>query len=856
MKLDKNIKTCLVISYGPVPTPQYQTIEGGGMRAWGLAKGLQANGISATVAINNSFPQEHTNHDGVNLINWGLDDAFANTINSFDAVLVSYNMGDASVFIADRINDNVQLILDAYVPIYVEVSAREAKDMESEMKNYLSDMARFNHSLKRGDYFLCASETQKVFYTGVLSALGVINPRSYREDRIQIAPFGIHEDKAVAATNPYIELGIAQTDFVVLWFGGLYPWFRVEELLGAIDILSSEKKIKFVFVGGKNPFNPNPDFARQYDKAVDFAKSHKLTNKSVYFVDWVDYGTRVDWYKGADVVISLNQPGEENGLSWRTRVMDFVWGELAMITNGGDPLSEDLLAHDAAIKLPELTATAIANSIKKTYDEPSILKTVKRKVVALQKKYQWPYIMEPIAKIIQDTTLPYANEQAFIEKLGMEQSTPQAATGPVVHGKLRKAVRLSRKAIGYARRKGLRRSIKVALSIGATVIKSSTISTNKKYVFLSHPINYTGAPLVLMDIVKEYAEKHGASNIKLVAPGALPDQRKSLKKLGISIDKAALGIGFRVIRYQLSLRRDDFVLMNTAAIYPNYLNFIFHCLRNNKLEHAYWFIHEDIDQLPVVCQEIVLNKHLLNEVKDLIKNNKLTVIVPSARVKNDYDEFFETTKIKVVPLKVSVPEQLTHTRKPEDFNEINFLLSGTAADGRKGQLIAISAFYDFVKTYQEANPEKYRPFKLHLVAIGDDYLSQQIKSIGESSLGDAVKIYPAVPKDEAMAITAECNAVVCCSLNETFGLYVAEGMAMGHVVLRNDSAGMEEQLQEGVNGYKIDHRDIRDFSAAIEKVLNKSTISNEKLQKMGAASQKIIKTYTDNTYSSEIESQK
>ena len=71
-------------------------------------------------------------------------------------------------------------------------------------------------------------------------------------------------------------------------------------------------------------------------------------------------------------------------------------------------------------------------------------------------------------------------------------------------------------------------------------------------------------------------------------------------------------------------------------------------------------------------------------------------------------------------------------------------------------------------------------------------------------LGDRLRTMPKVARDEVFAIGRECNVVVCSSLNETFALYVAEGMAMGHVVLRNETGGMEEELQPGVNGYRID----------------------------------------------------
>src|SRR2546430_438740 len=152
MTLPKQVKSCLVISYGPVPTPQSQKVEGGGMRAWGLAEGLKRNGVRVTIAINNAFPQELKEHEGIRLVNWGMDQQFADLLNSYDAVIISYCMGQESVFVADNINDSVQLILDVYVPIYVEVSARESKDIDTEYRNYMEDIKRYNHVLRRGDY--------------------------------------------------------------------------------------------------------------------------------------------------------------------------------------------------------------------------------------------------------------------------------------------------------------------------------------------------------------------------------------------------------------------------------------------------------------------------------------------------------------------------------------------------------------------------------------------------------------------------------------------------------------------------------------------------------------------------------
>jgi len=201
-----------------------------------------------------------------------------------------------------------------------------------------------------------------------------------------------------------------------------------------------------------------------------------------------------------------------------------------------------------------------------------------------------------------------------------------------------------------------------------------------------------------------------------------------------------------------------------------------------------------------------------------------------------------------VPLHVDIPDKFLAKRTVKDYGKLNFLLSGTPTDGRKGQLIALSAFQRFIDTYYNKDPSKYRDFSVHFVSIAEDYVSTQIKTIGNVVLGKKLHLYPSLPRDEALEITKKCNAVICCSLNETFALYVAEGMMMGHVVLRNGSAGVDEQLVDGKNGYYIDSDDINQFAEVLERLLNKKSSSNETLYKMGEKSHTIATEYSKSKY--------
>lgn len=842
-------KTCLLITYGPVPTSEYQTIEGGGMRVWGLAKGLHKNGIRVTIAVNNSFIQNIKEFEGINLTNWGLDKKFEDLINSYDAVLISYCLGDVSEFVAQKIDPSIQLILDCYVPIYVEVSARDSKNKDQEYSGYMQESARYNRVLKRGDYFLCANEVQKIYYTGVLSSLQLINPRSYREERLLVVPFGIPSESALSDTNPYIKLGITKKDFVVLWFGGLYPWFRVEEYLNAIIKFKNKPDIKFVFVGTKNPYNPNPDFFRQHEIALNFAKKHNLLDKTMFFVEWVDFDKRVNWYKNADIVVSLNQPGEENTFSWRTRVIDFVWGGLAMITNGGDPLSEELVLAQAAKKISKLSSEELAKEIDNLYSDRKQIEKMKDAVVQLKNKYYWESVTIVLADTINNSLHPFYEESKYAEKLGLSvlSITSNLSLPKKLLKNTAKFVSYGSKLYSYAKRKGLKTSANHALNIVKNQIGIRRSSSDKRYIFISNNLNNTGAPLVLLQIIKEFAHKYGGDKIYVVASNFTPEILRELRENKIKVDKSADFVNGRLIRMQLNLKKNDFVLINTVAIHDNYRAYIFKALKSGKLNHANWFIHEDIAQLKIIAPHIMKGSEQ-SGISNLLKNKKLSIFVPSKQTKNTYDKLFQTKEVKVLPLKVPIDSKYYLKRKADDYSKIDFLLSGSPADGRKAQLIAVAAFYEYLEKYYDKNPKQYRDFTFHLVSIGDDYYSKQIRWMANSLLKNHVKIYENMPYHEVLKITAKCNAVICCSINETFALYVAEGMYMGHVVLRNNSAGIDEQLQEGKNGYFIDHENINQFAASIKKILNKKTNSNTDLQKMGQVSQKIIKPYIKNTY--------
>jgi glycosyltransferase involved in cell wall biosynthesis len=389
--------------------------------------------------------------------------------------------------------------------------------------------------------------------------------------------------------------------------------------------------------------------------------------------------------------------------------------------------------------------------------------------------------------------------------------------------------------LGKAREKGvLGESLRLGRDTAHATIRRFSRRDEHVSLFLSPPMTNSGAPHILMEVVEEFSRRPGS--VRLLSPLIAPEMRERAHVCGVRVERAAAVMGPTLLGLQLALRKDHFVLMNTVAVLQNYQEFILDSLQSGKLAHAYWYIHEDIEQLPGAAP-FLLEPNLQSLISRLVEQEQLTLLVPSRKVKSQYDTLFSTDRTQLLPFKIDA--DATISRPASDYRSMKFLLSGAPTDGRKGHMIALAAFHDFVKSYYEKKPDAYRPFTLTMVGMTDDFIGKQIRSIGSSVLGERLAIVPSVSHRTALEITATCNAVICCSFNEALPLYVLEGMSMGHIVLRNDAGGMEEQLAETVNGFRIDSGDVRQFADVLEVVLNRQGMPDGRLQAMGRASQEM-----------------
>lgn len=833
MNTNTSKKRCIVLSQGPVPTPEHDKVEGGGLRCWGLAKGILANSkdIEVTVAYHDSYRKDNhsTSYEGINVTTWEME-TVSQLISQYDSVVVSYCMGGLSTRVADVIRPDQQLILDCYVPIYVEVSARGSANLEAEYHAFTTDVAHWDHVLRRGDLFLCANEPQKDFYKGVLAAVGRINPVTYGEDLILIVPYGIYRDEPQAKAKPIGKLiGDDDKYLKVLWFGGIYPWFDVRNLADAVKEVNKSVPAKLIVVGAKNPFNKHPDFIARYEEFIEYV-SRKEMKDYVVVQDWIDFNDRADWYLDADVVVVFNKEGEENKLSWRTRLVDFMWADLPVLTNGGDPLGEMMLGANAAVRMESLEPNGIAAAIVKILGtDKSEIQKLKQNMHQLKGNFYWDLVTSSLAEAIAS-----GRRAEDLRQMGM-YSAAQPYTGR--RSVARKVVSKAKKVPAYANKYGYKATGMVIREMVQRKLTSRSVVPARKnpaYVFVSHQLDMSGAPFIAIDMAIEF--KQAGKEVEFYT--YLPADRLNLVKL----NKAG-------IKPHVLMNRDmvpnfiagDTVILNTVAHSETVKEAVFGALETNGLKQAIWYLHED-------DPELLFRSDEQKRIRRLLLSNKLKMLIPAQKILTHYTKYFETSEnILLQPYRHIVPQPYHIKRKASDFEKLSFVLPGTMGDGRKGQLPIFYALVQFYDRYYKGNESTYRDFELVYVGMSDDFLSRQVQAHA-AALDGHFRSYGKVSWQEDLAIVAKGNVTICYSIREALPLFVFEGMTAGHPVLRNDSSGMEEQLQAGVNGWYLDSADYEQVIATFEEVLNKQKTSNKQLAAMSKASYELAQSQVNNSY--------
>lgn len=298
-------------------------------------------------------------------------------------VLVIHGGGPLVLFfalIAGLLGKNV--ILDSYVPHWIELDEIIGKK-SNKIQLRLLIKAYFNvaRSLFGALIFngiIVANKRQLDLVRGMMAPFLLTHDFS----RIFIVPFGCNELKIAEKKIGRKLMGelkgseFSDNDFLIGWLGGTYGWFDLESVLSTVSLsIIKNKNIKLVFFG--------VDSSRQEELLSSVTDSAK---GNIYFLPWVDFSTRFDYWAGFDISLVWGGDGYENDYASRTRNFDCLTLGLPIIQNEDDEWGERLEKSGAgrAVDLSSLSELLFELS-----NDPEKVAQMQQSMSRLSSEFYW-----------------------------------------------------------------------------------------------------------------------------------------------------------------------------------------------------------------------------------------------------------------------------------------------------------------------------------------------------------------------------------------------------------------------------------------------------------------------------------
>jgi glycosyltransferase involved in cell wall biosynthesis len=252
------------------------------------------------------------------------------------------------------------------------------------------------------DFVICASEKQRDLWLGAMGVAGLIDVEAYAADPtyrsfIEVVPFGLPDEpperrrRVVKGVWP----GIGEDDRVLLWGGGVWRWLDALTPIRAVERLRAEgRAVHLVFQGIERPTLYPHAVPTSAQEAIAFARDRGLEGSGVHFHhDWVPYAERQDWLLDSDLGVSAHSDHLEARFSFRTRVLDYLWAGLPVVTSRGDSIAELVEGLGLGRAVAAGNADGFAAACAELLDDPG---PAAERVRAAAPRLRWSEVARPL----------------------------------------------------------------------------------------------------------------------------------------------------------------------------------------------------------------------------------------------------------------------------------------------------------------------------------------------------------------------------------------------------------------------------------------------------------------------------
>lgn len=316
---------------------------------------------------------------------------------------LSRDLGDCTAVVAQGqlANDVLQstpdraVAIDLYDPFLIEnLHYRKTLGLDP----FRNDLATWHLQLARGDFFLCSSEEQRLFYLGFLTALGRVHPERVEGDPelrslIDVVPFGTPRE--LPAARPL--LAARRPGERRLLFGGLYDWYDPWTVLAALERLEG---VDWRLVIVRSP-NAESTPQRLFAEVETHARTRGWWQDRVEPIDWVPAERRYDLLRECDLMVATHRPSLETDLALRTRFLDALTVGCPVVTSAGGTISRQLAAHRAGWVVPAGDAEALAGALREALGGGLEVERRRDAGRRLAESYRWERAIAPLVKFLE-----------------------------------------------------------------------------------------------------------------------------------------------------------------------------------------------------------------------------------------------------------------------------------------------------------------------------------------------------------------------------------------------------------------------------------------------------------------------
>jgi glycosyltransferase involved in cell wall biosynthesis len=320
------------------------------------------------------------------------------------------NWAEIVVFPSDIASDFPQigeadafLVVDGYDPLLAEWLALNPSQTPQEQDvQWRQRMRDLGQQYLMGDFFLCASERQRDWRLGALEVNGRINPYTFGDDPslrrlIDVVPFGLPKERPLSSESVLrgIWPAIAPGDKVVLWGGGLWPWLDPLTAIRAMArVWEQRQDVRLIFPGTKHP-NPWMEGIPTHNEAArQTARRLGLVNRGVFFGEWIPYEEWANVLVESDVALALHYDTLETRLAFRSRMLDYIWAGLPVVTTRGDATSDLVEAYNLGAVVDFEDVDGVAEAILRLSELPR--DALREQFAEARETLTWEHTAQPL----------------------------------------------------------------------------------------------------------------------------------------------------------------------------------------------------------------------------------------------------------------------------------------------------------------------------------------------------------------------------------------------------------------------------------------------------------------------------